>query len=291
MKCPFCNAVGCLKLRQPDLLLKILPDVLHDVFYCVHCDIYYCTSIAPDSLSLFYPVNYYISSPIHGPIAILSKIRVRFRARAVEWRAIRGAVLDVGCGRGTLLNELKRRGWTAVGTDWNLENAKQVNERFDIKVLGGESALDCLCPDSFHAISILHVLEHDQDPKDMLKKVHRLVIPGGRLLVGVPNGKSLIRSIFGRFWMGYDVPRHRFVFTPKSLKVIMEEAGFTIDRISGRFSDEVLDAYRSSRLFFDHYGITNKLPSVLFMLLLSLPILFLSFIGLGSVIYAYAKKN
>jgi SAM-dependent methyltransferase len=191
-----------------------------------------------------------------------------------------------------VLAELQRRGVArVVGMDWNADNARAVAGRLHLQVVGGPGALSELVPESFDAVSMFHVLEHEQRPLELLGHARRLLVPQGRLLIAVPNGASVARRLFGRFWLGYDLPRHRLVFTPRSLRRCLEAAGFELERLSGRFSDQALDVLGSARLWCQGHNIQSRIvPAVIAGVLL--PTLTLCrIVGLGSVMYGYARKR
>ena len=52
--------------------------------------------------------------------------------------------------------------------------------------------------------------------------------PGGILLVAVPNHTSLDASLYGPYWAAWDVPRHLFHFSPRSVDVLMQKHHFRI---------------------------------------------------------------
>lgn len=252
------------------------------------CDVYYQGYISPEDILLFYEEQYYAQG-VHW-LTRLNRVRVCLRARAVTRKVRKGSALDIGCGRGELLCELKRSGWQVLGIDWNAANAEAVSHHLKIPVIGGPDAIHHLPRGSFQLVSMLHVLEHDQAPAQMLQHAYAALQPGGRLVIGVPNAASLARRVFHRFWAGYDLPRHRWVFTPRSLTTLVEGAGFKVERMTGRLSDEWFDAYRSCRLACVCSGISSRIVPALGTLLLAVPLSLSSFFGFGSVMYLYALK-
>jgi SAM-dependent methyltransferase len=157
-------------------------------------------------------------------------------------------------------------------------------------VAAGPAGLETFAPESFDAISMFHVLEHEQQPLDLLRRVHRILKPGGRLLVGVPNAASLARRLFGRHWMGYDFSRHRQVFTPRSLQATLSAAGFESDRLQGRLEDEIIDAEGSAKLLLGSHNIRSPALAIAIALaalsLMAIPRLF----GQYSIMYSFAHK-
>jgi 2-polyprenyl-3-methyl-5-hydroxy-6-metoxy-1,4-benzoquinol methylase len=289
--CPLCGASGECFLRQPDLFLGVRPELSHELFRCEPCGLYYQGAMELELLAQFYPSRYYERPPAGRLRAGLSTLRNHRRARAVEWRAADGEALDIGCGRGEVLAMLKGHGRRCVGMDWNAENAVHVADAVGAEVVGGPDALGRLADERFQAISMFHVLEHEQNPPELLRQAHRLLSPGGRLVVGVPSAASLTRLMFGRFWLGYDLPRHRVAFTPTSLRHVLDRAGFEVERLTGRFSDEWLDLSGSARLFCRGRGWRGRALPWLVTAALLVPITLASLLGYGSVMFAYARKR
>ena len=142
--------------------------------------------------------------------------------------------LDVGCGDGRFLTALQRYGWTTFGTETDAVAAALAAQRTGATIY--PSALESLMeiPDqSFHLISLLHVLEHLPNPKTALAECHRLLKPDGVILLHLPNVASLEASLFGSSWYHLDLPRHFWGFTPRSLRRLLTEAGF--DTVRFRF--------------------------------------------------------
>jgi SAM-dependent methyltransferase len=267
------------------------PEIIHPYFHCARCDHLYQPDVDPGVLLSFYPPTYY-GAANGGPLrSVIGNLRQRGRARAIEWRASKGCAIDIGCGRGLVLEQLMQRGWQVSGMDWNADNARVVADRLGIPVAAGPEALSALDASSYEAASMFHVLEHEQRPLDLLAQVHRLLKPGGRLVVGVPNGASTARRLFGRHWAGYDFPRHRQVFTPHSLEAALLAAGFRNERLRGRLSDELIDLHRSAQLLVRSRSRLQPLLVAAAMTgaaaLVAVPRLF----GKYSVMYAYARKR
>jgi SAM-dependent methyltransferase len=84
---------------------------------------------------------------------------------------------------------------------------------------------------SFDLVSLLHVLEHVPDPRATLTEAHRLLKPGGVLLLALPNAGSLEAKLFGSSWYPLDLPRHYWGFAPRTLTRLVEECGFVAPRL------------------------------------------------------------
>lgn len=83
----------------------------------------------------------------------------------------------------------------------------------------------------FDTITLNHVLEHVNDPSEMMIELNRILKPGGHLVIATPISDSLAFRIFGKYWSQIDTPRHLFIFSTKVLKEISGEYGFEIVKI------------------------------------------------------------
>ncbi len=72
------------------------------------------------------------------------------------------------------------------------------------------------------------VLEHLADPRAALQRIHTLLRGGGVLVGDVPNWASGWRKLFPRHWAGQQIPRHQTMFTPESLRAMLDAAGYEL---------------------------------------------------------------
>ncbi len=138
-----------------------------------------------------------------------------------------GHLLDVGCGAGHGMEMLERYGWKTTGTDFDplaIANAKSKG----LDVYLGELEDQHFADNSFDAVLLSHVIEHVPHPIQLLKECHRVLKPGGHLVVITPNAASTGHKQFGQSWRGLEVPRHLQIFTPHSLTSIGKQAGFRV---------------------------------------------------------------
>ena len=69
-----------------------------------------------------------------------------------------------------------------------------------------------------------------QDPEKYLKKIYKILQPGGKLIIEVPNFNSWTRKLTGKYWLGLDLDYHLNFFTPRSLARIVNRQGFKVAR-------------------------------------------------------------
>jgi len=113
--------------------------------------------------------------------------RARYRVTA---RLCRGRVLDLGCGRGYLAGMLHERGLEVVGVDLNagkITAARRLHP--GIRFLRSDIREVDLPDESFDTVVLGEVLEHvgEEVGAAILNRAARLLQPGGRLVVSVPN--------------------------------------------------------------------------------------------------------
>jgi SAM-dependent methyltransferase len=151
-----------------------------------------------------------------------------------------GRLLDMGCGAGEKLLEFKAFGWSVNGVELS-DSAAQAGARKGLDIRTGRS-LDPPFPDaSFDAVTFYHSLEHLPSPRHALTLAHRLLKPGGQILISVPNFGSLERRIFGKDWAWMEIPIHFYHFTKPSLASIVRDAGFKIETVGDSFSGQSVD--------------------------------------------------
>lgn len=196
------------------------------------------TSPAPDAahLSAYYPPAYY-GAPARrrfpAVVEAVQRLLYGARARAVERLAGgRGRVLDVGCGRGFLLEAFRRRGWEVQGTELDERSAAHARDVLGLPVETGPVEAWPWPDGHFDAIAIWHVLEHLADPAAMLARLRRLLRPGGVLMVGVPDFGSPEARLARGGWFHLDVPRHLAHLSTEWLTGALGAAGLDVRRRS-----------------------------------------------------------
>jgi SAM-dependent methyltransferase len=127
---------------------------------------------------------------------------------------------EFGSGPGFLLKLAERRGWLAYGVEPSGRAREHAQD------------LGCLCGDTplknFDAAIATEVLEHVDDPYDTLRLWRAHLAPGGLLALSVPNDNNpLQRLLWGRSrpWVHHT---HISYFNPRTLRLLVEEAGFMV---------------------------------------------------------------
>ncbi len=139
-----------------------------------------------------------------------------------------GKALEVGCCTGTLLNELKERGMDCLGVEPNSFAARYGRENFCLDVRVATLDEVDLEQNTFDVVLFLHVIEHVTDPIAVLRTIHRVLKPGGLLIIETPRYDTLTFRLFGRRERNIVDNWHLYFYTTETLKKSLEEAGFEV---------------------------------------------------------------
>lgn len=139
-----------------------------------------------------------------------------------------GKLLDVGCGAGRFLHRMQKRGWQVEGVEFDPQAANKVTQRYGIAVHVGDLPACHLPAESFDAVTLNQVMEHLYDPRATLNECLRILKPGGRLILTTPNVDSMGAVEFGRYWRGWEPPRHLHLFSVAALQRLVQQSGFEV---------------------------------------------------------------
>ncbi len=138
----------------------------------------------------------------------------------------RGArLLDVGCGNGRFLMQMRAAGWEVSGVEPDPASAAQaVAAGLDVQA----GSLETLAvPDGrFDAVSLHHVLEHLHRPLETLRRCRAALKTDGTIVIATPNFAAFGHRVFGPDWFPLSPPTHLVLFTPDSLRRALENTGF-----------------------------------------------------------------
>jgi len=143
-------------------------------------------------------------------------------------------ILDIGCSFGGFLNAAKNRGWEAKGIETVYNVGKYGKELYNLDIFFGTLEEAGLAPASFDVIRLNNIIEHIPLPSQFLADVNKLLRKGGLLSISTPNYDSYSVSICGKEWIYFDGQHHIVLFTPTTLREILDKNGFTPVLLSTR---------------------------------------------------------
>ena len=142
-----------------------------------------------------------------------------------SFRTEEKTLLDIGCGTGDFLHFCQQNNWKITGVEPNKNARNLATEKFDLDYSISES-VEALMEDQykrFDVITMWHVLEHVPNLEAYISYLKKLLKPGGRLIIAVPNYKSYDAKYYGKFWAAFDVPRHLWHFSQKSIQLLFSK--------------------------------------------------------------------
>ena len=167
-------------------------------------------------------------SPVPKWKQILRKVRFRPHSWPLE-SVSKGSkrLLDLGCGSGAKLFEFAQRGYEVWGVDVGKDAIRLCKELLpEGHFIQGELQETDLPDGYFDYIRIDNALEHVPNPKQVIAECRRLLCGGGQLMVYVPHGRSLSMRLMKGNSISAWIPFHLQLFTRKSLRRLLKEAGF-----------------------------------------------------------------
>jgi 2-polyprenyl-3-methyl-5-hydroxy-6-metoxy-1,4-benzoquinol methylase len=199
---------------------------------CLSCDFVF-TDPRPDNATLpkYYQSDKYIShtggnkSPIDTIYLQARKITLGWKRKLVTKYSEENRVLDVGCGTGEFLFEMKTHGWNISGVEPSPNARESSQKKTGVKI--SETILD-VTEKNFKAITFWHVLEHLPDPNQALQTAKNLLNQSGTIFIAVPNLQSYDANYYQSFWAGYDVPRHLWHFDKKNMETLLKKNGLQL---------------------------------------------------------------
>lgn len=150
-----------------------------------------------------------------------------FHPYSVKWRIAQvqkavgaGRLLDVNCGNGRFLYELRQRLWEVAGVESRVNQADFARETMGLNVYTSLAELEEKYKNSFDVITFWHNFGQFPDFKKILQIVVNLLHPEGYILLALPNWKSFDFNFYRQHWAALDLPRRFFHFSPRQVKLL-----------------------------------------------------------------------
>lgn len=144
-------------------------------------------------------------------------------------------VLDIGCGYGFFVNALSIMGYTATGIDISIDRLTFAQSHLKGSYINGTIDRSFISKNKnfYDFVTLFHVLEHVHDPVNFLKLIYRLLAPGGKLLIEVPNVNDELVKKIEPYQKFYWQRAHLSYFDKPRLELAFRRANFKIFTILG----------------------------------------------------------
>jgi len=222
---------------------------------CRSCTLAF-TQDVPDAASIgpYYKSENYIShsNTAKGVVnSIYHAVRKRTLARKRKLLSAgtglqQGSLLDVGSGTGAFVQDMQQHGWTVTGLEPDADARNVAKQDYNVS-LQDISVFYQLPASSFDAITLWHVMEHVHELQAYVQQLKNLLKDNGRLFIAVPNYTSYDAKWYQEYWAAFDVPRHLYHFSPRSMRTLMEKHGLKVIQYKPMWYDSFYIALLSSK--------------------------------------------
>lgn len=182
--------------------------------------------------------------------------------------------LDIGCGVGHSLELAATLGLKASGVEVDKTALRICTESGNQVFLPAELEF----VENFDVVSLFEALEHIVDPQKLLQDVYKLLNPGGLVLITVPNVASwdisLLKQNSAHVYGGIDGVGHINLWSPRSLKRLLEQSGFSVLFEDGQYGSNpfetvksISDAHLAPQSPLDAQSRTTVIPTYLYSLI------------------------
>ena len=236
------------------------PDVLYTYVKCNNCGLVF-QNPRPTSEEIFqfYPDNYecYTVKSIsrrNTPWLLTKAMQYGMKKRVAKVTRFKkqGRLLDIGCATGVFLDAMRDLAPKNKGEHWDLQGveissyAAEIGRAKGFEIFTGRLMDAHFLDEYFDAVTLWDVFEHLHNPKGDLCEINRILKRDGILVMRIPNLDSWDAKIFGKFWAGYEPPRHLYLFGKDTITQMVEGSGFKViemDANSSRYLTFVLSLH------------------------------------------------
>jgi len=258
---------------------------------CQRCGLIFLNPRPKDKdLTKFYPHDYYgkggrIKRTLEKQLTRFS----HFLRRAIILKIKKkGRILDFGCGTGAFIAKFSRNEWERFGVELNPMGYNLAKKDKDLKITNIDLKRTHFPDKYFDVITAFSVIEHTNNPKEIIAEFFRILKDDGILYLSTPNAGGIGFLISGKNWFHLDTPRHLYLFDRKVFKKAIAGSGFEILEERFPFWEYPLDYY--------HGLASNKSYFQKLLLIFFLPVMWLnkpiiSWFKGGEIMEIIAKKR
>jgi 2-polyprenyl-3-methyl-5-hydroxy-6-metoxy-1,4-benzoquinol methylase len=157
-----------------------------------------------------------------------------------------GKLMEIGCSSGKRLLSLKRMGWNNLHGIELVPEAVEKARLLGFKVDCGqvENTLGNYPDEYFDVIIASFVLEHLYNPFEVFNLIQKKLKFGGQFLFSTVVMDSVDARLYGKYWVGFDFPRHLVYFKKRDVMSVLKENNF--HNIQSYYHPGSIDYKRSS---------------------------------------------
>jgi len=230
------------------------------LFRCLSCStLFPAKEIGVDYFDKYYDSGYYDTKKENNDVLrwIFRRIYKKKENYILSYFKKKNSIslLDMGCGTGEFLINLKSDRFRKYGIEINYDGFRACKDK-NLDVFNQDVTMIDFKGKKFDVITLWHVLEHLSNPRDVFGRLKNILSDDGIIIVQTPNPRSLGFRYGRENWFHLDSPRHLNIFDKKSVNYLCKLSGLKIVRVKYEYYDYPLDLFwslRKSRLRFLAY--------------------------------------
>jgi 2-polyprenyl-3-methyl-5-hydroxy-6-metoxy-1,4-benzoquinol methylase len=209
----------------------------------------------PADLRPFYEGGY---QKIPGSLTELREIaeHEKYRMKPILKYKSSGKLLEIGPWIGIFSCNAKDAGFNVTAIEIDQECVDYLNRTVGIRAIQSSNPAEMLSQmeEKFDVIVLWHCLEHLPSPWLVIQKAAERLMPGGILLVAIPNIESYEFSILKGDWKHLDTPRHLYFYPTRSLVALCQANGLkelevdTMDELSEALGRDAWHTFALSKV-------------------------------------------
>lgn len=227
------------------------------IFRCSKCESIFVSGVEINDqyYKKYYPRGYYNENyDSKKPLSWILDFLVRFSFKKKRDLILKNVqlvdkkwkILDIGCGNGAFLSKLDSSKVERYGIEINKDGYETCLSK-GLRVYNQELTGIDFQDKKFDVVTLWHVLEHIEKPRELLNKIYQILKEDGILAFITPNTDSFGFRWGKENWFHLDAPRHLILYNQKNVSWLLGKSGFKIIGMKNEFYDFPLDLFWSLR--------------------------------------------
>jgi 2-polyprenyl-3-methyl-5-hydroxy-6-metoxy-1,4-benzoquinol methylase len=202
------------------------------IHHCQNCDLCFKENLKKDKAFDIQEGDYYLSKLTGNKVDARykkhflrrSKDHLKYIEKFIDKKNFSKSALDIGCGAGIFLSQLRSKGWKVEGLELDPCMLDYAINFLELNV-SNEYFENWESKEKYGLIYLSHVLDDLPDIKNSMKKINKKIASKGLLFIEVPNLSIKFRINFEK---EAELKVAEYFFSEKSLVYILESSGFTV---------------------------------------------------------------
>jgi 2-polyprenyl-3-methyl-5-hydroxy-6-metoxy-1,4-benzoquinol methylase len=236
--CRLCDQLNFTKIP----VRHVLGDCSYSLIQCTNCSLITIDPLpSPEAVKSFYCDKYFEKDYRCG---IRSHSYYEEESAAIEKAnqllprvkklKPQGVLLEIGCAGGTFLDRASKMGYQVEGVELSQSMSQKASDIYGVQVRQGDFEELQFMDESFDIVCMFDVFEHFREPGKALEKIHRMLKPGGIVVIDVPTTKNALPfklsvnllNIAKKTRRISSPPYHLYEYLPATLQGFLSRAKF-----------------------------------------------------------------